>query len=80
MITKIGDTSKQLEVAILVDGEVWTVARIRELQKSRAKAVRDAIVSALRLYGEPTLSPSEIEALAERYVQNVVMGAKDVDN
>ena len=43
------------------------------LEYSKEKAVRDAIISALMLYGEPTLSPSEIEALAERYVQNMIV-------
>jgi len=75
---------KVLELAeenvTLVDKLGWGSAAYSDLalekealEHSKEKAVRDAIISALRLYGEPTLSPSEIEALAERYVQNMIV-------
>jgi hypothetical protein len=38
-----------------------------------AQSVRDAIVAALRLYGDSDLNATEIDALADRYVDNVII-------
>ena len=43
----------------------------------KAQAGRDAVVSALRLYGEPSMTVSEIDSLADRYANQIRQQAKD---
>jgi seryl-tRNA synthetase len=41
------------------------------LAEIKAQAGRDAVVSALRLYGEPSMTVSEIDSLADRYANQL---------
>ena len=42
----------------------------------KAQAAKDAIVSALRLYGEPTMSVIEIDNLSDKYANQIRKQAK----
>ena len=46
------------------------------LAEIKAQAGRDAVVSALRLYGEPSMTVSEIVSLADKYANKLRQQAK----
>jgi len=46
------------------------------LAEIKAQAGRDAVVSALRLYGEPSMTVSEIDQLADRYANQLLQQVK----
>ena len=56
--------------------ELLTDTPAQCLAEIKAQAAKDAISSALRLYGEPTMSVIEIDNLSDKYANQLLQQAK----
>lgn len=71
-----------LAISILQINKIKTPAGYGQqcLAEIKAQAGRDAVISALRLYGEPTMTVSEIDLLADKYANQILQVAKEQQN